>query len=159
MTDAQVAQILDRFRAAGGRVTDARRQVVEALVAADGHHITAPQVLDAVRRQDPAFHESTVYRTLDRLAELGVVTVIEVAGGPAVYHLPTRAHHHLVCDRCGRVVGASPDLLRTVADRLRAEYGFELRAEAVTLPGRCVGCEVPTGPAPVPGLHHDHHDH
>ena len=131
---------MDRLRASGGRVTQSRRQVVEALVRGPGHHLTAPQVLDGVRQADAQFHESSVYRTLDRLVEIGAVTRIDVSGGSTVYHLPARAHHHLMCDGCGRITGADPDLLATVAERVRREQGFILRDEAVTLPGRCRDC-------------------
>lgn len=128
-------------------MTAARRAVVEALVIGP-HHTTVAEVLAAVRRHDPDAQESTVYRTLDRLVELEVVTPIETAGGATTFHLPSVAHHHLVCDRCGRVTGAAPDLLDEVAERLRSEHGFDLRADAVTLPGRCVDCAAPS-PADV----------
>jgi Fur family transcriptional regulator, ferric uptake regulator len=160
VADDRAEEILDRLRAGGGRVTRSRRLVVGALLDGPGHHVTAPEVVEAVRRVDPAFHESSVYRTLDRLTELGLVTRIEVAGGPAVFHLPRRAHHHLVCERCGRIAGASTDLLADVAERLASEHGFALRAEAVTLPGRCAACEAgddTDAAAPVvPGPAHDH---
>ncbi|MEO6988799.1 MAG: Fur family transcriptional regulator [Aquihabitans sp.] len=142
----RVDQILGRLRASGGRVTRSRQQVVEVLVEGPGHHLTAPQVLDAVRLIDAQFHESSVYRTLDRLVEIGAVTRIDVSGGSTVYHLPARAHHHLVCDRCGRISGADPDLLAGVADRVRREQGFTLRDEAVTLPGLCRDCASVDGP-------------
>lgn len=148
MSNERVEEILGRFRAGGGRVTEPRRAVVEALVASIHHHVTAPDLLDTLRQADPEVHESTVYRTLDRLAELGVVTPIEQSGAAIVYHLPERAHHHLVCEECGQIVGASPDLLRSVGERLAADHGFELRHEAVTLPGRCAACagaSPPTG--------------
>ncbi len=48
-------------------------------------------------------HESTVYRFLDELERLGVVDHVHLGHGPAVYHLASDAHHHLVCDRCGAV--------------------------------------------------------
>ncbi|QXC63088.1 transcriptional repressor [Aquihabitans sp. G128] len=153
MPDARAAEILDRLRDGGGRITHARKLVVEVLVGGASHHVTAPEVVEAVRAVDPDFHESTVYRTLDRLAELGVVTRIEVAGGTAVFHLPEQAHHHLVCEGCGAIIGADPELLAAVAARLRAEHGFVLRAEAVTLPGRCAACVGLSGAAPAD---HDH---
>lgn len=109
---------------------------------APGHHVTAPQVLDAVRRTEPQFHESSVYRTLDRLAEIEVVTRIDVSGGSTVYHLPARAHHHLVCEQCGAISGAAPDLLAAVAAQVRQDQGFVLRDEAITLPGLCRDCDA-----------------
>lgn len=146
MVADRVAQILDRLRSDGGRVTAARRRVVEALVTGPHHHVTAPELLVSVREVDPHAQESTVYRTLERLVEIGALTPIETPGAATTYHLASVAHHHLVCDRCGRVVGAPADLLDEVAARLRAEHGFVLRPDAVTLPGRCVDCSDPAPP-------------
>ena len=124
-------------------MTAARRHVVEVLVALDGHHVTAPELVAAVQAADPDAQASTVYRTIDRLVAHAILTPIETAGGATTFHFATAAHHHLVCDRCGRVQGAAPDLLADVAERLRRDHGFDLRADAVTLPGRCLDCEAP----------------
>jgi Fur family ferric uptake transcriptional regulator len=137
-----VADILERPRDDGGRVTESRVAVVDALVNGPTHHVTANDLLDNLRRGRPGFHESTVYRTLERLVDVGAVTRIEVDGGPAVFHLAASAHHHVVCDRCGRVVGVDASLLDPVARRLRRDHGFVLRSDAVTLPGRCVDCDA-----------------
>jgi Fur family ferric uptake transcriptional regulator len=149
--------VVEAIRAGGGRVTTSRMVVIAALVGGPGHHVTAHELTDRIRRDHPEFHESTVYRTLDLLVALGVVTRIEGDGGPAVFHVGSQAHHHVVCDRCGRVVGIDADLLAPLADHLRTEHAFELRGDAVTLPGRCTTCPpgpsaTATGTAPV----HDH---
>ncbi|MCU1497467.1 MAG: fur [Acidimicrobiales bacterium] len=159
--DARATEILERLRSGGGRITSARTLVVEVLVAGPNHHVTAPEVVDAVRAVDPAFHESTVYRTLERLEELGVVTRIEVTGGAAVYHLPMQAHHHLLCERCGRITGGDPRLLAEVAARLLADHGFVLRPQAVTLPGRCADCadRAAVDAPPAAGGHPARHPH
>lgn len=135
-----MAEILERLRLDGSRVTSSRVAVVSALVDGSSHHVTAVDLLQTLRRERPDFQESTVYRTLDRLVEVGAVTRIEVDGGPSVFHLADSAHHHVVCDRCGRVVGVDASLLEPVARRLRRDHGFVLRSDAVTLPGRCVDC-------------------
>jgi Fur family ferric uptake transcriptional regulator len=146
MDAERVAAILDRLREDGGRITASRRRVVETLVSGGHHHVTAPGLVAAVRAVDPDAQESTVYRTLERLVEIGVLTPIEAPGAATTFHFASAAHHHLVCDSCGRVVGAPSDLLGAVAQRLRAEHGFVLRPDAVTLPGRCLDCTDPTPP-------------
>lgn len=140
-TGADVAgDILERFRDDGGRVTATRRLIIEAMLDAASHHLTANDIVDAVRRRDPAFHRSTVYRTLDRLADLGVVDRMQIDAGPAVYHLSARPHHHLVCDRCGAVQEAPADVLDAVAARLAGSRGFVLNAAATPLHGLCASC-------------------
>jgi Fur family ferric uptake transcriptional regulator len=134
--------ILDRLRRDGGRVTASRRAIIDAMVDSPSHHMTAADVVDSVRDGHPDFHESTVYRTLERLTELGVIDRIQIGAGPAVFHLSMAEHHHLVCDRCGAVEEAPPDLLEAVATRLRSEHGFALDARATPLHGLCVACRA-----------------
>jgi Fur family ferric uptake transcriptional regulator len=132
--------ILERLRGEGGRVTATRRIVVEAMLAAPSHHLTAADVVEVVRRTAPDFHPSTVYRTLDRLTELGVVDRIQIGPGPAVYHLTRRPHRHLVCESCGSVQEAPADLLDAVAARALALHGFTLNPAVTPLHGLCATC-------------------
>ena len=149
----RAAEIIELLRADGSRITASRIAVVETLVDRPLHHVTAADLLHAVRQSRADFPESTVYRTLDRLVEVGALTRIEVDGGTAVYHLGTSAHHHVMCDRCGRVFGIDATVLASVAEQLEVEHGFVLRADAVTLPGRCVDCHA-HHPGDVGGHHH-----
>lgn len=116
--------------------------MIEAMVANPSHHMTAPEIVAAVRADDPEFYESTVYRTLDRLLELDVVERVQIGPGATVFHLSLRPHHHLVCEHCGSVTEAPADLLDAVARRVTAEHGFSLRPSASTLGGSCAACEA-----------------
>jgi Fur family ferric uptake transcriptional regulator len=138
--DDIAGDILERIRDEGGRVTASRRVIVEAMLEGASHHLTANDIVDAVRSRDPEFHRSTVYRTLDRLTELGVVDRMQIGAGPAVYHLSPRPHHHLVCDRCGAVQEAPADVLDAVASRLAGDRGFVLNPAATPLHGLCASC-------------------
>lgn len=143
--DARVDRVLDRLRDEGGRVTSSRRVIVETLFSSHDHHLTAREVADAAQAVAPDLHESTVYRILDRLTELGVVQRLELGGGPAVFHVASLGHHHLLCDSCGGVIEADGDLLAGVAERVRRDHGFSLEEGVSTLRGRCRTC---LGPAP-----------
>jgi Fur family ferric uptake transcriptional regulator len=138
--DDTLDDILDRLRRDGGRVTASRRAVIDAMLGSPSHHMTAADVVDAVRADDPDFHESTVYRTLERLTDLGVIARIQIAPGAAVFHLSVGRHQHLVCDRCGKVAEAPADLLDDVATRLRRDHGFVLDPGATPLHGLCAAC-------------------
>ena len=94
----QAEPILGLLRAQGGRVTTCRRAILEAFLGIGGH-VTAEVLTARVQASQPDVHESTVYRFLDELERLGVVDHVHLGHGPAVYHLASDAHHHLVCDR------------------------------------------------------------
>lgn len=139
MGEDRTTWIVERLRAGGGRVTGPRRAVVQAMVASADHHLTAAEILAAVRADDPDFYESTVYRTLDRLVELGVVERVQLGAGGAVFHLPDQPHHHLVCDACGAVTEVPASVLTRVVGEVRRTHGFELTS-SLSLSGTCASC-------------------
>ena len=102
--------------------------------------MTAADIAAAVQRLDPGLHRATVYRTLDLLAELGVVEHVHVAHGAAVYHLTEERHQHLVCESCGAVLEAPVDVVDELAARIEREYGFRVRAGHFPLTGVCADC-------------------
>ncbi len=136
--------IVERLRRSGGRMTQPRRMVIDALARSPSHHLTAADIVAVVRAEDPEFYESTVYRTLDLLVDLGIVERVQLGPGGAVFHLPHEPHHHLVCQRCGDVLEIPAALLDELAIHLHDEHGFRLRASASTLVGSCSRCEGAT---------------
>lgn len=128
------------FHAHGLRVTSQRRRVVAALHR--GTHLTPEQVVAAVTQDggDP-LPPSTVYRTLDTLEQLGVVTHTHLTHGAPTYHLAGGAPHlHLVCRRCGRVESAPVHLADGLTSALRAATGFAAEVEHMGIHGLCADC-------------------
>ena len=105
----------------------------------DGHP-TADQLTAHVRAAQPDVNESTVYRFLDELEQLGVVEHVHLGHGPAVYHFGHDGHHHLVCDGCGVVVEVPDKVFETLRRRLRGDFAFEIDPHHFALPGRCRAC-------------------
>ncbi len=134
-----VDEVLVRLRANGGRITNARRAVLTVLVHAD-RHLTADDVAATVRERHPEVHLSTVYRTLEALEELGVVTHVHLGHGRATYHVAGSVHHHAVCDVCGRTIELPADLLDDLATDLLRSQGFVADVHHFAFVGRCVGC-------------------
>jgi Fur family transcriptional regulator, ferric uptake regulator len=132
-------RILDGLRAGGGRVTAARRALVDALLEADGH-VTADDLAGIVQARNPDVHRSTIYRTLDALEHLGVVDHVHLGHGRAVYHLTDVSHQHLVCEECGAVVEVPDRLFDDLSVRLRRGYGFTIRPNHFAVLGRCRAC-------------------
>ena len=137
--DDRAARILGALRAGGGRITPARRALVEALLGSDGH-VTAEDLAAAVQRSHPDVHQSTIYRTLDALEELGVVDHVHLGHGRAVYHLADDPHQHLVCEVCGHVIEVPDDAFAGLSDQLQRDYAFTLRPNHFAVLGRCAGC-------------------
>lgn len=130
---------LRTLRRCGERVTEARRAVLAALAALPDHP-TAEQVVAAVEAGPSEVHRATVYRTLDTLTELGIVTHVHVGHGGTAYHLDERSHLHAQCRACGNVVDVPSDVLDDVRVRLHDVAGFHLDATHVALSGQCDAC-------------------
>ncbi|SDT71932.1 Fur family transcriptional regulator, ferric uptake regulator [Jiangella sp. DSM 45060] len=143
--DITVERALDRLRARGHRITGARHAVIEALATVDGHP-SAEQLSEHVRELHPTVHRATVYRTLETLATLGVVTQVHVGGGATTYHLAADAtghddHLHASCRVCGRIIDLPSDLLDPIKRRLAVESDFQLDPPHIALSGTCRRCQ------------------
>jgi Fe2+ or Zn2+ uptake regulation protein len=135
----QAEPILGLLRARGGRVTTCRRAILETFLGVGGH-VTAEALTARVQATQPDVHESTVYRFLDELERLGVVDHVHLGHGPAVYHLASDAHHHLVCAGCGAVEEVPETLFAELRARLSDDFGFTLEPRHFAVTGRCKDC-------------------
>ncbi len=127
------------LRARGLRVTEQRRLVLDAVEAL--RHCTPEQVLAQVQEQAPSLNLSTVYRTLELLQDLGLVTHAHLDHGAPTYHSTRgREHLHLVCRSCGKVEEASADAAHQLAATLMEQKGFISDVRHLAVHGTCRDC-------------------
>jgi Fur family transcriptional regulator, ferric uptake regulator len=135
-----VEDVLALVRERGGRVTSARRLVLEAIFKAKGHQ-TAEELAAVVQERAPDIHLSTIYRNLDDLQELGIVVHAHLGHGPSTYHLAAAAHGHLVCEECSAVIEAPDDLFASLSRSTRSRFGFTIDPHHFAMLGRCRRCQ------------------
>ena len=123
------------------RLTRQRRAIWDVLSDDPGRHLSAEEVVALVRERLPGVNTSTVYRTLDRLADDGLVLRTDLGAGRAYYE-PARghAHHHVVCERCGAVEHLHAEALGDLAARIDEESGYALGAREISFFGLCPDC-------------------
>jgi Fur family transcriptional regulator, ferric uptake regulator len=127
------------LRARGLRLTAQRQLVLEAVYALG--HATPDQVHAEVARTAAGVNITTVYRTLELLEELGLVTHAHLSHGAPTYHGVTETQHvHLVCRTCGDVTEVPSEMLRGLADVLEREERFLVDMGHVALFGVCGAC-------------------
>lgn len=127
------------LRARGFRVTPQRQTILDA-VCAGGGHTSLPEIYARVQAVSPAINLATVYRTLDFLQQAGLVVAADI-GGQTVYEIAgPKPHHHLVCQRCGRVAEIAPDLVEDFFTTLSQAHAFEVDMHHLVLTGRCAQC-------------------
>ena len=130
----------DRLRQAGERVTRQRLRVAGALDVA-GRQLTAQELWERLRRQDPTIGRATVFRTLEALVAAGVARRLEQDGHVYAYvACRPEHHHHLSCHRCGRVEEIGEGVIQPVTDRVRADIGFRIDDARVDFYGLCASC-------------------
>lgn len=131
--------LADLLRSRGLRLTAPRQLVLEAVRALG--HATPDQVHTAVARRAAGVNITTVYRTLELLEELGLVTHTHLTHGAPTYHpAGIDEHVHLVCHECGTVEELAPGVLTAVAESLARDRGFRLDIGHAALFGTCAGC-------------------
>ncbi len=84
---------------------------------------------------------TTVYRTLQSLADASQVDVIRTDDGEAMYRrCTTDHHHHLVCRRCGRTIEIDSPPVESWADEVAARHGFSDINHTLEIYGNCSAC-------------------
>ena len=130
----------DRLRDAGGRVTRQRLLVAYALSTV-ARQVTAQELYERLRRHDPRIGRATVFRTLEALVAAGVARRLEQDGHVYGYvACRPEHHHHLACDRCGRVEEIDEGYIAPVAERVSLDLGFTIDDARMDFYGRCSRC-------------------
>lgn len=144
------------LRERGLRATPQRRLVLKAV--SELGHATPEQVCEFVQGEAASLNLSTVYRALELLEGLGVVSHTHLQHGSPTYQVADHVDHlHLVCRRCGSVTEADLDLARPLADTVASAHGFRTDLAHLSLHGICGACgssEAESGSTgPDPALH------
>jgi Fur family transcriptional regulator, ferric uptake regulator len=127
------------LREKGYRLTPQRELVLRAVDRLG--HATPDEVLAAVREESQAVNISTVYRTLELLEELGLVRHNHISDRAPTYHsTATPDHVHLVCRGCGGITEVAPEVIGSMVDTLKSEYGFVTDIGHLTVFGMCREC-------------------
>ncbi len=143
----------DTLRASGYRVTPQRQLVLEAVTKLE--HATPEEIYAEVKQTAVGVNVSTVYRTLELLEQIGLVTHTHLGHGAHRYHLAADAQHiHLVCRGCGAITQLEPAAVGSLVRSLDKDYGFETDVGHLTVFGRCAQCRADSsGPSATGAAH------
>ncbi len=134
------SEVIAQVRARGARLTIQRRMVIEALCA-EGAHLAVHDIQQRLDADGCAISETTVYRIVQWLKELGLVSQTDLGRNGVVYQIiGDHPHHHLVCLNCGYVIDVDDMLLATLRATLRRDFDFEPRIDHMAVFGICGAC-------------------
>jgi len=145
------AQFAAACRAKGLSLTHQRQAVYEA-VAASRSHPGAEEIYRTIRARYPTISRGTVYRTLETLCEIGMVSDVNRLRGTGRFEVALRPHHHLVCLKCRKII----DLHDKKLDRVKPSApgrptrgdeasGFEVTGHQIQFMGYCRSCRKAGG--------------
>ncbi|WSB07577.1 transcriptional repressor [Streptomyces cyaneofuscatus] len=124
-----------------GRSTRQRAAVAAALDEVDEFR-SAQELHDVLKHRGDSVGLTTVYRTLQSLADAGEVDVLRTTEGEAVYRRCSTGdhHHHLVCRLCGKAVEVEGPAVEQWAEMIAAQHGYVNVAHTVEIFGTCAEC-------------------
>lgn len=156
---ANIDDVVSAIRENGGRLTAARRLVLDALFDADGP-VSAELIASRLARRGPELELTSVYRSLERLESLGVVRHVHLGHGPGLYSLVAGGdREYLACERCNRVMSVEPARLDAVRDEIRKRFGYEARFTHFPITGLCPDCAVRAAGGVDHQQEHSEHEH
>ncbi|MFB7913322.1 Fur family transcriptional regulator [Streptomyces sp. NPDC056061] len=124
-----------------GRSTRQRAAVAAALDEVDEFR-SAQELHDVLRHRGDSVGLTTVYRTLQSLADAGEVDVLRTTDGESVYRRCSTGehHHHLVCRMCGKAVEVEGPAVEQWAESIASQHGYVNVAHTVEIFGTCAEC-------------------
>jgi len=145
MTDASISntydQWIDSLSESGYRVTAPRRAIIE-IMAGSPCALGPLEIYDQGRKEYSGLGLVTVYRTLEKLEELGLIERVHHPQGCHMYLRAADGHEHLVlCTACGRAEYFSGDDISKLMNAVAEKTGFEIREHWLQLFGLCSDCK------------------
>jgi Fur family transcriptional regulator, ferric uptake regulator len=132
---------LDRISPVAGLRSTRQRTAIARLLDQLDDFRSAQELHEELRKRGEAIGLTTVYRTLQSLADAGEVDVLRTDSGEAIYRqCSSHHHHHLVCRSCGRTVEVEGPAVESWANRVAAEHGFAEVSHTMEIFGTCGDC-------------------
>ncbi len=137
--------IVDKLRESGLKITPQRRAVINILLNNTSRHLSSEEIYDLVRVDCPEIGIATVYRTMQLLDEVGVISKLNLDDGCIRYEInlnksESHNHHHLICKKCGGIIEVEDDLMDSVENEIQKVYKFNILDHDIKFYGICEDC-------------------
>ena len=136
------SQALEILRSRGFRTGGARTAVIE-LLGQEDCCLTAKEISDRLAKTDQSVGMASVYRALELLDRLKLVSRVDTGEGMARYERVLSSgehHHHLICEQCGQVEAFEDAPLEAAIATVADKVDFNVNKHEIVLRGRCQSC-------------------
>ncbi|MCX8126021.1 MAG: transcriptional repressor [Dehalococcoidia bacterium] len=118
-----------------------QREAILRLLRSTRSHPTADQIYDEVRKEIPNISKGTVYRNLQVLQEMGLVTELKLNGTASRFDAKPQSHYHFRCEECGRVFDVEGPVDKGVDQEVARRTGFMILYHQLEFRGLCHDCQ------------------
>ena len=134
---------LSGLRPAGGKRSSKRDRILEIFLAQKGH-VTADELYELVRREDPGIGRATVYRSLQWMVTAGIAHKVDFGEGRSRFEPSLRhpRHFHLICTKCHRTSEFLSSDIELILEEVAAARSFETVETEIKLFGICEECRT-----------------
>jgi Fur family ferric uptake transcriptional regulator len=127
------------------------REAILQLLSRTTKHMSAKEIYATLHKFYPGIGLTTVYRTLDLLARMGLIHKFSIGDGHNRYEFisddTSKHHHHLICTHCGKIINYSEfldeelALVKKTEKRLAKKYNFRIEDHNIEFLGFCEDCQ------------------
>jgi Fur family ferric uptake transcriptional regulator len=122
------------------RYTEQQRDMVKYIFA-QHNHFDAEQLIDDMKRAGFQVSRATVYRTLSKLVDAGLLRQLEL--GPRMFYEHDYGypqHEHMYCEKCGKVIEFQNPVLDAIIQNVCQEQNFQTSSHTFIIRGICFEC-------------------
>ena len=142
-------KLIDQLRKCRLRATGQRLAVMQTLLETRNHP-SAEDIFQKLKRSHPTLSLSTVYKTLQMMADMGALLTIETGSGSQRFDGHTHPHHHAVCTKCNKVLDVDFDRYPIDLNKKEVLADFDVQGIKITFSGTCQVCKAIMGKVTAP---------
>lgn len=140
-----IGSLKEKLKDKGYKLTPQRRAVLDTIAENQGKHLNTKEIYNFVKEKCPEIGLATVYRTLQLLDDMSMISRLNLDDGCIRYELNTdkddHKHHHLICEICNDIIEVELDLLEFLEEEIEKKYNFIIRDHEVKFFGICSKCQ------------------
>ncbi len=135
-----------KLKEEGLKITSQRKDIYNFLIKNKEKHMSAEEIQREIEKENPSLGIATIYRTLQLFVDSGLAMKHDFDDGKSRYELNTNDsihnHHHLICQKCGKIIEVKLDLMEELEKQIETHYEFDIRNHIVKVYGICKNCRV-----------------
>ncbi len=129
------------LKEAGLKKTEARLALID-LLEKEENPLDVSSIINALNAEKIHVDQATVYRILDILTKKGLINRLEFGEGKYRYELTKSHHHHLICQKCGKIEDVEGNFVDRLEDEISAKNGFIVKSHSLEFFGVCKSCQI-----------------